>query len=190
MSLTSLLTQVQVVLVFFGGIALFAESVTIGKLLGTALIIGAILMRRTSFGRASYGGLAFKLLSIIAGATALLTDKWLTALTAPAIIQLWGYAVPTALVIALGPRRLATAYRLAYDLRFVNLGLGAINALVAYALLHVFAAVDVSIAFPLYQTYILLTIVAAHFLLGESGGLRIKLVSAGAGFLGVVCFFH
>jgi drug/metabolite transporter (DMT)-like permease len=38
-SLTSLLTQVQVVLVFFGGIALFAEPVTIGKLLGTALII-------------------------------------------------------------------------------------------------------------------------------------------------------
>jgi drug/metabolite transporter (DMT)-like permease len=146
-------------------------------------------MRRTSFGRASHYGLAFKLLSIIAGAAALLTDKWLTALTAPTI-QLWGYAVPTALVITLGPRRLATAYRLAYDLRFVNLGLGAINALVAYALLHAFAAVDVSIAFPLYQTYILLTIVAAHFLLGESGGLRNKLVSSGAGFLGVVCFFH
>jgi drug/metabolite transporter (DMT)-like permease len=154
------------------------------------LIAGAILLRRTSFGRASYYGLAFKLLSIIAGAAALLTDKWLTALTAPAVIQLWGYAVPTALVITLSPRRLAAAYRLAHDLRFVNLGLGAINAVVAYALLHAFAAADVSTAFPLYQTYILLTILAAHFLLGEGGGLRMKLVSASAGFLGVVCFFH
>ena len=189
-SLTSLLTQIQVVLIFFGGIAFFAEPLTIGKLLGTALIAGGISLRGASFGGASYYGLAFRLLSIIAGAAAFLTDKWLTALTTPAVIQSWGYAVPTALVITLRPSRLVSAYRLARDLRFVNLGLGAINALVAYALLHAFAAADVSIAFPLYQTYILLTILAAHFLLRESGGLRSKVVSALAGFLGVVSFFH
>jgi drug/metabolite transporter (DMT)-like permease len=189
-SLTSLLTQIQLVLVFFGGIVLFAEPLTLGKLFGTALIVGGISLRGTSFGRASYYGLTFKLLSIIAGAAGFLTDKWLTAQTTPAVIQLWSYAVPTVLVVTLRPTRLATAYRLARDLRFVNVGVGAINALAAYALLHAFAAADISIVYPLYQTYILLTILAAHFLLGESGGLRTKLASAGVGFLGVACFFH
>lgn len=189
-SLTSLLTQMQVVLIFLGGIVLFGESFAIGKLLGTVLIVGGISLRARSFGRASYYGLVFKLLSIIAGAAAFLTDKWLTASTSPAVIQSWGYAVPTALIIALRPSRLASAYRLAQDLRFVNLGLGAINALVAYALLNAFTAADISIVFPLYQSYILLTILAAHFLLGEGGGLRTKLVSAIAALLGVVCFFQ
>jgi drug/metabolite transporter (DMT)-like permease len=188
--LTSLLAQVQVVLIFFGGIAFFAEPLTIGKLLGIALIAGGISLRAPSFGGASYYGLAFKLLSIIAGAAAFLTDKWLTALSTPAVIQSWGYAVPTALVIILRPSRLASAYRLARDLHFVNVGLGAINALVAYALLHAFAAADVSIVYPVYQMNILLTILAAHFVLRESGGLRIKLTSAAIAFSGMACFFH
>jgi drug/metabolite transporter (DMT)-like permease len=189
-SLTSLLTQIQLVLVFFGGIVLFAEPLTLGKLLGTALIVGGISLRGTSFGRASYHGLMAKLFAIVAGAAGFLTDKWLTGLTTPAVIQLWSYAVPTVLVITLRPTRLAMAYRLARDLRFVNFALGAINALAAYALLHAFAAADISIVYPLYQTYIILTILAAHFLLRERGSLRIKLASAAAGLLGVACFFR
>jgi len=104
-SLTSLLMQIQVVLVFFGGIVLFAEPLTIGKLFGTALIVGGISLRGTSFGRASPHGLMFKLLAIVAGAAGFLTDKKLTALTAPAMIQLWSYIVPTLLIVILQPSR-------------------------------------------------------------------------------------
>jgi drug/metabolite transporter (DMT)-like permease len=189
-SLTSLLTQIQVVLVFLGGIVFFAEPLTLNKLFGTALIVGGISLRSTSFGRASLHGLIFKLLAITAGAAALLIDKRLTALTAPAVIQLWGYAVPTVLIVIMQPGRLVAGCRLARDLNFANLGLGAINALVAYALLHAFAAADVSTAYPLYQVYTVLTILAAHFLLRESGGLRTKLLSAGAACLGVVFLFR
>lgn len=189
-SLTSLLTQLQLVLVFFGGIVIFAEPLTLGKLLGTTLIVGGISLRGMSFGHASYYGLTAKLLSILAGAAGFLTDKWLTALTTPAVIQLWSYAVPTVLVITLRPTRLASAYRLARELRFINFALGAINAFAAYALLHAFAAADISIVFPLYQTYIFLTILGAHFLLREGGELRTKLASATAASLGVVCFFQ
>lgn len=186
-SATSLVGQVQLVLVFLGGIFLLGESVSFAKIAGSLCVVLGIAFLGESLRGICRTGLTYKVVAATAIAGALLVDKRLSGTVSPMVIPVFGYLIPTAIAIVARPGRLGATIRSSRELCFSNVGLGMVGALAYYSLLRAFAVQDVSTAFPVYQGYLLLTILAAHFFLSESGKLPIKLAAAVTVVLGAVC---
>lgn len=186
-SATSLVGQVQLVLVFLGGIFLLGESISFTKIAGSLCVVLGIAFLGDSLRGVCRRGLFFKVIAASAIAGALLVDKRLSGIVSPIVISVFGYLIPTAIAVGVRPGRIGAVIRSSRDMHFSNVALGMVGALAYYSLLRAFVVQEVSTAFPIYQGYLLLTILAAHFFLREQGRLEVKLVAAATVVLGAAC---
>ena len=186
-SATSMVGQIQLVLVFLGGIFVLGESVSFFKIAGSLCVVLGIAFLGESLRGVCRQGLIFKVVSASATACALLVDKRLTGIVSPMVIPVFGYLIPTAIAVGVRPGRIGAAIRSTRDMRFSNVALGMVGALAYYSLIRAFVLQDASTVFPVYQGYLLLTILAAHFCLREQGRLGVKLAAAATVVLGAVC---
>lgn len=186
-SSTALMTQLQLVLVFLGGLYFFSESASYLKLAGVGLVLFGVSLYGGTLRHAHRLGIFFKMIGVTAMGSALLFDKRLTQLTDAAVIPTFGFMIPMVLAVTLKPHRLVESLEFTRKLRFVNVALGAIGALAYYSLIRAFAVADISTVYPLYQLNLLLTLLIGHYLLSDRGSITVKLAGSAVIILGSLC---
>lgn len=166
-SITCILSQLQMVFIFLGGVLFLGEGFTSTKLIGTLLIIAGltVLVPRLRFSWTN--GVAFKIAGTLFGALALLLDKYLIHSFTPAIISIAGYSIPLVIAIAWRLKVLLTAFNESKKIRFFNVWMGVLGCATYNMLLQSFKSAPISVVFPIYQLNLILTLMAGYFILSE-----------------------
>lgn len=173
-SLTSLLAQLQLVLIFAGGVVLFGEPISASRLFGLCLILLGLSCRQFLSSFFSKGVL-FKLASIVMLSVALLLDKYLSSTLEASLVTFSGFGIPLLLSLLLQPRRSLSAFQYAKRLRFGNFFTGALSCLSYFALVKSMAIAPISLVMPVFQLNLMITLILGYFFLGEKQDLIARL---------------
>ncbi len=177
-SLTSLLAQVQLILVCVGGVLLFGEGISWHKALGIVLILAGLGTRR---GVSSFRsiGVFYKVICTIFAAAAMLTDKYLSSRVDPGLIALIGFGLPFLLSVLQQNGRLPDILAFSRNIRFGNVFVGLLAGLFYYALIRALGVAPISLVFPLFQLNLVVITLLGFKYLAESDNPAWRLTAAG-----------
>lgn len=168
-SISSVIEQFQLILVFCGGIIFFKEQISILKILGSSLIfLGLIvLFIKNNREKISKKGVVFKLASVLSISVALLIDKKLVMQIDASVVTLSGYFVPLILTLAIKPDSIKNVFSVAKRINWGNIWLGALGCFSFFSLIKAFKQSEISIIFPLFQSHVILIVIAGYLFLSE-----------------------
>jgi len=181
-SVSSLISQIKILLLVILGAAIFKESLTPLQLGGVGLMFSGLVVLNIVARRANAAfahtsdiharrnlwiGVGLKLLSVSMTTTAIMIDKTLTNVTDPAVIAVSGYLLPLVLggIASLRKRREADQPRMRFSAG--ALVAGCLSGTAYVTLVQSFSAKPLSLVFSLYQMNVLLTLALGFFWLEE-----------------------
>jgi transporter family protein len=185
-SLTSIISQLQVALVCFGGIVFFGESLTYVQVLGVALVVMGLCFLFHKSGWKFNLGIFYKLISVTAMTCALLLDKYLVSIYDGSIVAISGFLVPSVIIMVLQPKKVVAGIKFVFEHRFYNIAIGILGGLGYLALLKAMALAPLAVVFPAFQINIILTVLLGIWLLKEKEHIIPKIISAIIVLLGTI----
>jgi drug/metabolite transporter (DMT)-like permease len=185
-SMTSLVSQLQIVLVCVGGILFFNEHLSTLQSLGVLLIFaGLSILFHAKRGQLNVG-IVYKLVSTTASSAALLLDKKLVLFYTPSLVAISGFIIPTLISTALRPHQIVTGSRFILETRFYSVAMGLLGGLGYFAFVKSLSTAPISIVFPVFQLNVVLTVLLGILVLKEKSHVFTKIISASIIILGTV----
>lgn len=178
---TGLLSRLQLVLVCLGGMIFFGERVTMAGSFGIVLILSGVIflgLRVSSFSFQSNRGVLFKLLAVFTISIVLLVDKQLVQEIDAKTITFFGYTSPLLFALISRPSRLRPAITLMQNLKWTNVGLGALSCLSYYGLIQSLKSAPITLVLPLLQTELIVVLFMAYIFLNERENFIKKLAAS------------
>ncbi|MBI4406064.1 MAG: EamA family transporter [Deltaproteobacteria bacterium] len=177
-TVTSILSQLQVVFVCLGGIVFFEEKLAAIQWTGIIVVLLGLCIliqpRQVTLSKGVY----YKLISTVAMSAALLFDKKLISVCDPAVVALSGFLIPTLIAITCHPKNVGAASRFIFESRFLNVLMGALAALTYYSIVKAFSVAPISIVFSIFQLSVVLTVLLGILFLHEKDRIMAKLAAA------------
>lgn len=187
-SLGSLITQLSLIVTFFGSLIVFNEQINLVKIVGICLILvgNVILFINPQKSNIEFKGVILRLFSAVATGIVILIDAANTRYLSIASYSMLVYIVPSLLMTGyfkVPYNRIKKTF-FANSLGFISMSM--MGTLGYYFLLKSFSYLDKIIAVPIYNTYTVIIVVLGIVMLKERSNISKKLFATALVFMGAV----
>lgn len=166
-SVTSVLSRTRAIWTMLIGITVFGEAATVARISGAILVlIGALLLGSRATLRANRGAV-LALLAAISISVSLSFDSYATTGVPAGLLSVSAFLTAAAVTSLFTKQRGRRLIGLMRGRGRLSLATAAVGGLSYWALVEALARGDISQVVPVYQSYLILVVVAGILLLGE-----------------------
>ena len=189
-SIKAPLSQSKIIWVFFLGLIIFGESITVQKVIGTVILFIAVSLLlyhpEYKWGRLTDPGVLWVLGNAILASIAAIVDKFALGYFRPELYIFLVYLVPGIILTGFFPRIKGDIKQLLKTHGKLALLTILLSTAAYFCVLKAYSLAEVTLVFPLLQLTTILTVLAGILIMGETEHKWQKIIASAIAVLGAI----